>query len=72
MHLKEYEWPNIAVILRGDAQPGDTGVSALSYRPAAEVISLPRPVSDRKAGQAILDALKVYLDRADENQNNHG
>ena len=64
MHLKDWAWPNIALILRGDQQPCAGGMAAQSYRDSSEVLALPRAKGDRKAGQAALDTLKADLEQA--------
>ena len=62
MHMKEWEWPNIALILRGEQQPGAGGLAAQSYRDASDVLALPSRKSDRTASQAALDTLRADLD----------
>lgn len=64
MHLEDWSWPNIGLILRGDQQPCAGGMAAQSYRDSSEVLALPRAKGDRGAGQAALDTLKADLEQA--------
>ena len=64
MHLKDWEWPNIALILRGEQQPGAGGIASQSYRDSSEVLALPKGKGDRRAGRAALDALKADLEQS--------
>jgi hypothetical protein len=64
-YLPEYKFPDVGMILRGEQQVGAAGQAALSYRPASEVLGLPKKatVEAKSKGQAFLDHLREDIDK---------